>query len=143
MMQYTKFRMASFSMQIEVAIRLFIKVHAPFYQFRNLSRCISHHLFHSLTVTNIVTGNHCVFYVFLEIINFHVCYRGNSTLCKSSIGFVKRIFANNTYITFLGSCNFQSIAHACHSCTNNQKVILKNHKIKPLYIIFKKLRNCL
>ena len=68
MVQYSEFRMSPFAVQVEFSTLFFVEVHAPVHKFTYLCRSVSYHLFHSFSVADEITGNHCVLNMFVEVI---------------------------------------------------------------------------
>ena len=68
MVQDTKLRMTSFSVKIELSFFVFIEVYTPTDQFLYLCGSFTYDFFYSGTVTDPVTGNHCIFNMFFKIV---------------------------------------------------------------------------
>ena len=133
MVQYAELRVPAFTVQVERTVGLTVEVHSPLHQFGYLSGSVSHHLFHCTAVAYVVAGNHRVFDVLVEIVDFCVCHRGNASLCKICVGLIERGLAYYTHLTFMRSCNFQGVTHTGNSCADNQKVVFKYHKNALFY----------
>ncbi len=127
MMQDTELRMATLSMQVKLTILLSVEVHAPIHHFLDLRGSVPHYLFHRLAVTDIVTGNHRILNMFLEIVHFQVGNGRHTSLRERSIGLVERSLTNDANLTFVRSSNLQGVTHTGHSSADNQEIILINH----------------
>ena len=115
MVQNSEFRMSPFTVQIKFSSLLFIEVYTPVDKFLYLRRSVLHHLFHSLAITDEVTGNHRVLNMFVEVIYFEIRYRSYTALCKRSICFIKAALTYHTYFTFMRSRYFKGVTHTGNS----------------------------
>ena len=68
MMQYAELRVSALTMQVKLSIVLLVEVDAPVNHLLNLSGSIPHHLLHSPTVADEVSGNHRVLDMLVEVI---------------------------------------------------------------------------
>src|SRR5574344_200500 len=127
MVQNAEFRVTAFSVQVVGAVVLLVEVYAPVYQFLDLFRSTSHHLFHGSSVADIVAGNHRILDVLFEVIQFQIGYRCYTTLCKRRVSLVKRCLANHTHCSFVGTCHLQRVTHAGYTGSDNQKIVFVNH----------------
>ena len=82
MVQYAKFRMATFAVKVKLAVLLAVEVYSPLHQFLYLRWCISNHLLHGFSVADKVSCYHRVFDMLVEIIHFEIGDRSHSSLCK-------------------------------------------------------------
>ena len=74
MVQNTKLRMTTLTMQVEETVLLLIKVDTPLHQFLNLRWSHSHHLLYSSWVRDIVASNHRILNMLLEVIHDDVSH---------------------------------------------------------------------
>ena len=68
MVQNAELRVPAFTMQVEVAILLAVKVDTPLHQLLDLLRSHANHLLYSLTIGDIVARNHRVLNVLVEVV---------------------------------------------------------------------------
>ena len=71
-MKDAELAVTALTMEVELAILLLVEVDTPFYQLLDLLRCLGDHLLHCLVVADIITGNHCILYVLVEVIHLQV-----------------------------------------------------------------------
>ena len=126
----SEFRVSAFAMKVELAAVGAVEVDAPFHKFGNLRRRIAHHLLHGLAVAQMVAGNHCVFNVFLEIVNLQIGDRCNAALCFGSVGFGQSCLANHCHAAFACVGHFQRVTHSGHARTNYQEIVSLYHFCK-------------
>ena len=74
MMQYTKFRVATFAVKVKTTILHLVEVSTPVHKFLDLLWSLFNNLFHSFVIADVVTGNHGVLNVLVEIVNLKICY---------------------------------------------------------------------
>ena len=89
MVEDAELGVSTLPMEVEVAVVLAVEVHAPVHQFADLFRSVLHYLFHRLGVTDIVTRNHGVLYMLLEIVEFQIGDRCDASLCKGGVGLIQ------------------------------------------------------
>ena len=114
-------------MQVKTAIGFAVEVDTPVHEFLNLLRGLTYHLLHSSTVGDVITCNHRVLDVLVEIIEFEVGHRGYTPLCKRGVSLVERGLTDHTYTTFIGACHLQGVAHAGYAGTDHEEVIFVYH----------------
>ena len=85
MMKDAEFGVSAFTMQIVIAVGIFIEMDAPADQFLDLRRRIANHLFNSGAVTQVVARNHGVLNVFVKVIHLEIGHRSNATLCEERV----------------------------------------------------------
>ena len=127
MVQDAEFRMSAFTMKVEVAIVLLIKINAPFYETLDAFRSTFHHLLHSPTVRNVVAGNHGVLDMLLKIINFKIRDRSYATLSLGRIGLLNGGFAHEGHLSFARGGHLEGVTHSGHTGTNYQKIKFAYH----------------
>ena len=125
--QYAEFRVPALAMQVEETVLLPVEVHAPLHQFLYLRGSHSHHLLHGSRVRYVVARNHRVLDVLLEVVHYHVSYRRHAPLCPRGVALVEGGLAYQAYPALVCPCHFQGVAHASHTRTDNQKIILVYH----------------
>ena len=125
MVKDAELAMSALTVQVKVALLVFIEVYAPVYESINLLGSLSHHLLHGLGVAEPVTCNHSVVDVLLKIVNFEVCDTCHTTLSKVGVSLVERAFAHEGNFTSTG--NFQGKTHACYTRPYNEIVIFVSH----------------
>ena len=74
MVQDAELGVATFLVQVEVSLFVFVKFHSPVYQFLDLSGSFAHHFLYGSAVTDPVARNHSIFDVLVEIINQRIGY---------------------------------------------------------------------
>ena len=89
MVEDTELGMTALTVEVEGTVVLLIEIHTPFYQFLDLLRGVAYHLFHRLTVGDVVACDNGIGDMFVEGIHFHVGDRGDTTLCKRGICLVE------------------------------------------------------
>ena len=129
MVQDAELRVSALAVQIKAAIGLAVEVDTPVHEFLDLLGGLTHYLFHSGTVADIITCNHRVLDMLVEVVEFEVGHRGDATLCKRGVSLVERGLADHTYTTFIGTCHLQGVAHAGYAGTNHEKVIFVYHNL--------------
>ena len=82
MMQDTELRVSAFSVQVEVAILLFVEVDAPVHELSDLLRSVSDHLLHCFAVADIVACYQGVGNMLVEVVHLHIGHRGDTALGK-------------------------------------------------------------
>ena len=127
MVQNAELRMAALTVKVELTVVFTVEVNTPLHQFLNLRRSITHHLFDGSTVTDIVTGYHRVFDVFVEIVQFKISHTGHTALGKRRVGFVQPGLTDDTHCALLLTGHFQGVTHACYTGTDNEEIVLVNH----------------
>ena len=68
MVQNAELGVSSLSMKVEVAIAFLIEIHAPVNKFADLFWSHTYNLFYGLWIADVIASNHCVFYMFLEVV---------------------------------------------------------------------------
>ena len=121
--------MPTLTMQVVCSICILIKVNTPLDECFDSFRSITHNLFHSQRVGNIITSDHSIVDVFFKIVNGKVRYRSYSSLRFSRIGFTQRSFANKGNLSFTTICHTQCITHSCYTAADNQKIKFVYHKM--------------
>ena len=129
MVQNAKFRMSALAVEVELAVGVAVEVDAPFHQLFNLFGSLPHHLLNGSAVADKVARYHGVLDVLVEVIDFQIGHRGHATLCERGVGFVERCLANHAYFALFSSCHFQRVAHASHSCADDEKIIFFYHGV--------------
>ena len=74
MVQNTELRVSALAVQVELAVFLAVEVDTPIHKFHYLFGRIAHYLFYGLAVADIVTRNHSVLYVLVEIVDCEISY---------------------------------------------------------------------
>ena len=72
MMKNAELAMSALTMKIELAVLLLVEVDTPFHELLDLLRCHGDNLLHCLIIADIVTSNHRILYVLVEVIHFQV-----------------------------------------------------------------------
>ena len=132
MMKNTELRVAAFAMQVELAIRLSVEVHTPMHHLIDLGWCHANHLFYGSGIRNLITCNHRVFDVLFEVIDLQIGNTRHTALSERGVRLVERGFTDDTHFALVGTGYLQCIAHSCHSCTDNQEIILICHNLSCL-----------
>ena len=66
--------MAALTMEVELAVLLLVEVDSPLHQFLDLLWCLGYHLLYCLVVADIVTSDHCVLDMLVEVVHFEISY---------------------------------------------------------------------
>ena len=127
MMEDAELGMSALAVQVEGAIFLLVEVHTPADEFLDLLRSLAHHLFDGGTVGDVVAGYHRVLDMLIEVVEFEVRHGGHATLGERGVRLVERGLTDHTDTALVGTGHFQGVAHACHACTDHEKVVLVNH----------------
>ena len=127
MVEDTELGVPALAMEVEGAIFFLVEVHAPIDEFPYLLGSLAHHLLYSLTVGDVVAGNHRVLDMLVEIVEFKVSDTGHAALCKRGVGLVESCLTDHTHFAFLGARHLQSVAHTSHSCTNHEVIWCKGN----------------
>ena len=125
--QNAKFGMSSLAVQIVCAVALFVEVNSVFHEKFNAVGRAFHHLLYSFGVAYKVARYHCVFYVFLEVINFQVGNRSHAALSFGGVSLFECGFAYECHFSFAAACHTKGITHACHAGTYYQEIEFTNH----------------
>ena len=72
--QDAELRVSALAVQVELTVFLAVEINAPLEQLVDLFGSAFHHLLHGSTVTEPVAGNHSVFYVLVEVVDFEICH---------------------------------------------------------------------
>lgn len=86
---------------------------------------LSHHLFHSAEVRDVIARNERILDVFVEIVYLEVRHRSDAALCFGGIGFFNRGFTHEGHLTFARGGHLKGVTHSGHSGTNYQKSNLR------------------
>lgn len=115
MVKDAEFGMAAFTMQVEVPFFIFIEIDTPADQLFDLLRSVAHNLFNSIAIAEPVARNHCIFNMFIEVIDDQVCHRGDTPLCEICVSFFQISFAYQGNFPFTGY--FKCETHSCNTGT--------------------------
>ena len=126
-----EFRVPSFAVQVELAFFIFIKIHSPVDERFNLCGSFAYDFFYGGAIAYPVTGNHRIFYVFIEIVYQQIGDRGYSSLCKIGVGFFQTAFTDKGYFSFV--CHFQGKTHSGNTGTDDEEIELFNHNLNVYY----------
>ena len=74
MMEYAELGVSTLAMEVELSVLFLVEVDTPLHQFLNLFGSHTYHLLYSLTVADIVAGNHGVLDMLVEVVNQKVGY---------------------------------------------------------------------
>ncbi len=127
MVKNAEFRVTALTVQVKSSVFFLVEVHTPVHKFHNLLRSITHHLLHCLAIGDIVTCDNRVGNMLIKSVEFHIRHTCHTALCKRCVCLIKRCLANHTHLTFVGTCHFQSVTHACNTCSYNQEIIFVYH----------------
>ena len=72
MMKDAELAVTALTVEVELAVLLLIEVDAPLHELLDLLRCHGDNLLHSFIIADIITSNHCILYVLVEVIHFQV-----------------------------------------------------------------------
>ena len=70
--QYAELRVSALAMQVKLTLVCLVKVHTPVHQFTYLFWGHFYYLFYSLWIADVIASNHCIFNMFLEVIQFEI-----------------------------------------------------------------------
>ena len=71
-MKNAELAVSALTMKIELAILLLVEVDTPLHELLDLLWCHGDNLLHSLIVADVITSDHCILYVLVEVIYFQV-----------------------------------------------------------------------
>ena len=71
-MEDAELAVSALTVKVELAVLLLVEVDSPFHQFLNLFWCLGNNLFNCFVVTDVVTSNHCILDVLVEVIYLQV-----------------------------------------------------------------------
>ena len=72
MVEDAELAVSALTVKIELAVLLLVEVDSPFHQFLDLFWCLGNNLFNCFVVTDVVTSNHCILDVLVEVIHLQV-----------------------------------------------------------------------
>ena len=126
MVEDAEFGVSSFAVKIETSVLVLVEVDAPPYKLAYLLGCSFHDHFYGFRIAEPVAGDHGIVYMFVEIVDLKIGYRGYSALSEGCVGFVEGGFADKCHLAAAG-CYFQSKAHSGYSGTYYKIVIFVCH----------------
>ena len=84
-MQDAELGVAPLTVQVELPVGIPVEFHPVVYEELNLFGGAFHHLLHRPAVGEPVAGDHCVVYVFIEIVKFKISDGGHTSLGEECV----------------------------------------------------------
>ena len=74
MVKNSKFRVSAFAMKIKATILHLVEISSPVHKFFDLFGGFFNNLLYGFVIADVVTSDHGVLNVFVEIVNLKICY---------------------------------------------------------------------